>query len=115
MCFKMPSNDEWANSGFGLYMVSEICKLLNGSFCLISYNNFLLIDNHGVKAGETSFHGTAIRMRVPSKKISSAQAIISTIARNGEAEARTIRNAFKTASTPSKGLMAELNINLLNQ
>ena len=107
---KQRSNDAWANSGFGLYMVSEICKLLNGSFCLISYNNFLLIDNHGVKAGETSFHGTAIRMRVPSKKISSAQDIISTIARNGEAEARTIRNAFKTASTPSKGLIAELNI-----
>ncbi len=107
---KQRSNDEWANSGFGLYMVSEICKLLNGSFCLISYNNYLFINNHGVKVGETSFHGTAIRIRVPSKKISNAQAIISTIAKNGEAEARTIRNAFKTASTPSKGLMAELNL-----
>lgn len=70
----------------------------------------MLIDNHGVKIGETSFHGTAIRMRVPSKRIKDAQEIISIIARKGEAEAKTIRNAFKKASMPSKGLMTHLNI-----
>lgn len=107
---KQRSKDEWANSGFGLYMVSEICKYLHGSFCIISYGNYIIIDNHGIKAGGTSFKGTAIRMRVPSKKIASAQNIISQIASQGEAEARTIRNAFKTASMPSKGLMAKLNI-----
>lgn len=107
---KQKSSDEWANSGFGLYMVNEICKHLNGSFCIISYENYMLIDNHGIKTGETSFHGTAIRMRVPSKRISSAQSIISQIASQGETEARTIRNAFKYASTPSKGLMAKLSI-----
>lgn len=107
---KQKSSDEWANSGFGLYMVSEICRHLNGSFCIISYENYMLIDNHGVTTGGTSFKGTAIRMRVPSKKIASAQKIISEIASRGEAEAKTIRNAFKTASTPSRGLMEELNI-----
>lgn len=65
---KQRSHDEWANSGFGLYMVNEICKHLNGSFCIISYGNYMLIDNHGIKYGETNFKGTAIRMRVPSKK-----------------------------------------------
>lgn len=108
---KQRSNDEWANSGFGLYMVNEICRHLNGSFCIISYGNYLLIDNHGMSEGETSYSGTAIRMRVPSKKISSAQSIISHIASQGENEAKTIRNAFKHASTPSKGLVTELKIN----
>ena len=107
---KQNSSDEWANSGFGLYMVNEICKHLNGSFCIISYGNYMLIDNHGIKYGETNFRGTAIRMRVPSKKISNAQTIISQIATQGELEAKTIRNAFKNASMPSKGLMSELNI-----
>lgn len=107
---KQRSRDEWANSGFGLYMVNEICKYLNGSFCIISYGNYMLIDNHGIKYGETNFHGTAIRIRVPSKKISNAQEIISRIASQGEAEAKTIRNAFKYASMPSKGLMIDLNI-----
>ena len=107
---KQKSGDEWANSGFGLYMVSEICRHLNGSFCIISYGNYMLIDNRGVKIGKTSFNGTAIRIRVPSKKISNAQAIISQIASQGEAEARTIKNAFKDASIPSRGLMSKLNI-----
>ena len=107
---KQKSRDEWANSGFGLYMVNEICKHLNGSFCIISYGNYMLIDNHGITCGETNFRGTAIRMRVPTKKISSAQTIISQIAAQGELEAKTIRNAFKNASMPSKGLMSELNI-----
>lgn len=107
---KQRSKDDWANSGFGLYMVSEICRHLNGSFCIISYGNYMLIDNHGIKAGETFFKGTAIRIRVPSKKIASAQNIISEIASRGVTEARAIRNAFKTASTPSRGLMLELNI-----
>lgn len=107
---KQKSEDEWANSGFGLYMVSEICRYLNGSFCIISYGNYMLIDNHGVKIGKTSFDGTAIRIRVPSKKISNAQAIISQIASQGEAEARMIKNAFKSASIPSRGLMSKLNI-----
>lgn len=107
---KQNAKDEWANSGFGLYMVSEICKQLNGNFCIMSYNNYLIIDNHGVKSGETSFEGTAIRIRVPSRKIDSAQSIISKISSQGEAEARTIRNAFKTASIPSKGLMEKLKI-----
>ncbi len=108
---KQKSTDEWANSGFGLYMVSEICKYLNGSFCIISYDDYLMIDDHGVRTGKTAFEGTAIRIRIPSKEIHSAQSIISHIAAQGESEAKTIRNAFKTASLPSRGLMDELNIN----
>ena len=107
---KQKSCNEWANSGFGLYMVNEICKHLNGSFCIVSYGNYMLIDNHGIRYGETNYKGTAIRMRVPSKNILNAQTIISKIAKQGEMEAKTIRNAFKNASMPSKGLMSELNI-----
>lgn len=107
---KQKSDDTWANSGFGLYMVKEICKYLKGSFCIISYGNYILINNHGMKVGETEFEGTAIRMRVPSKKIGNAQSIISQIASQGEVEAKTIRNAFQTASIPSKGLMEDLQI-----
>lgn len=108
--FKPHDCDVWRNSGFGLYMVSQICQKLNGSFCLISYDDALLIDNHGVAEKNTSFHGTAIRIRIPTNHISAAQAIIDEIAAIGQLEARTIKNAFKTASMPSKGLMTQLNI-----
>lgn len=49
---KQKSNDIWTNLGFGLFMVSEICKHLNGSFCLISHDNYILIDNQGVNTQE---------------------------------------------------------------
>ena len=109
---KQKSNDEWENSGFGLYMVSEICKSLNGSFCIVSYGNYMLIDNDKIVYGETNFNGTAVKIRVPFKGISNAQDLISRIANQGEMEARTIRHAFKNASTPSKGLMTELHMDV---
>lgn len=102
---KQKTDDMWANSGFGLFMVSEICKHLNGSFCLVSYDNYILIDNHGIKTGSTYFKGTAIRIRVPCNKIKNAQNIISMIASEGEEQSKSIRNAFKKASLPSKGLI----------
>ena len=105
---KQRSTDEGANSGFGLYMVSEICKKLNGSFCIISDENYLLVDNQGTETGKTSFSGTAIRICISSKEISNAQKIISEICSQGENEAKTIRTAFQTASTPSKGLIEHL-------
>lgn len=102
---KQKSDDMWTNSGFGLFKVSEICKHLNGSFCLVSYGSYILIDNHGINTGSTYFKGTAIRIRVPCDKISNAHDIISMIASRGEEQSKNIRNAFKKASSPSKGLI----------
>lgn len=107
---KQMSNDEWANSGFGLYVVSQICKYLDGSFCLISYGNYLVLDKEGITVGDTYFKGTAIRIKIPTKNIGDAQSIISKIVTQGEMEAKNIRNAFKYASTPSRGLIEKLNI-----
>jgi hypothetical protein len=97
--------DVWSNSGFGLYMVRNICQKLNGSFCLISGEDAILIDHHGTKYKKAAFDGTSIRIRVQTSHISNAQAIIDEIASQGEAEAALIQNAFSTASTPSKGLI----------
>ena len=42
--------------------------------------------------------------------VGSAQRLISQALASGEAQAKTIRNAFKKASLPSRGLMSELGI-----
>lgn len=107
---KQKDDSIWANSGYGLFMISEICKYLNGSFCLISYDNYILIDNHGVNIGDTFLSGTAIRIKVPCNKIVDAQEIISIISKKGAEQAKNIRNAFKIASQPSRGLINDLNI-----
>ena len=69
---------------------------------------YLEMADNQIKQGEIPFCVTALKIRLRSTDIIDAQSIIS--AKNGEAEAKTIRNAFQTASTPSRGLMNELNI-----
>jgi len=102
-------NDEWANSGYGLYMVSEICKELQGEFCVASGNSFLYIKRNGeIKSGKTHFNGTAINISISTNNLSDSKNIISKIAKKGEIEASTIKNAFKKASHPSKGLILDL-------
>lgn len=55
---KQKRNDDiWANSGFGLYTVSEICKKLGGNFCIISYGNYVFVDAENTQIGITSFSG----------------------------------------------------------
>lgn len=105
-----PKNDDtWSNSGFGLFMVSEICKSLNGSFCLISYDNYILVENNQLIVGDTSFEGTAIRISVPCYKVENAKEIISNISSKGEEQSKLIKNSFKKASIPSKGLIDKID------
>lgn len=103
---KNKSDEVWANSGFGLFMVSEICKELDGSFCLASGNKYLKIKSNGkIKVGDTNYAGTAVRITISTLKLSTSKAIIQRIAEQGEEQAKAIRNAFKKASMPSKGLL----------
>ena len=60
-------------------------------------NNKQLID--------TNFHGTALGIRINTSGISNAQQLINQMSTQGTEEAKTIKNAFKESSVPSKGLM----------
>ena len=104
---KKKSYDVWENSGYGLYVASELCKELNGSFCIASSEDYMIVNNKGVSFGKTTFHGTAISIQVSTNLISNANKIIEDISSKGEEEAKNIRNSFKKASVPSKGLMGD--------
>ena len=110
--YKPKNDDIWSNSGFGLFMVSEICKSLNGSFCLISYDNYILVDSNDLKVGDTSFEGTAIRISVPCYKVENAKEIINNISSKGEEQSKLIKNSFKKASIPSKGLIDKIDLDI---
>ena len=108
---KNKSNDIWANSGYGLYITSEICKELNGEFWIISGNKALKIYNSGIMSYDTLFDGTAIGIRFKTSKLNDSQKLITEISKRGEEKAKNIRNAFRDASEPSKSLiMTTLNI-----
>ena len=100
------SNELWANSGFGLFMASEICKRLDGSFYIASGGKYLRADSdNGVIIGDTCISGTAVKITISTSGLANSKAIISEMATQGEMQAKAIRNAFKNASTPSKGLI----------
>lgn len=107
--FKIKSDDIWANSGYGLYMVSEICKFLNGEFIIISTGDYVMINNNGINTGKAAFNGTAITLKVSSEKIKNAQEIIKRISNEGLKEASSNDNAFKNISKSSGGLIDKFN------
>lgn len=103
--------DDWSNSGFGLYMASQICKKLGGEFHIASKNNYLAIQQYRTIDKPTYCLGTAVRMRIKRSELkTAAQLIIDETRREAEQQARGTRTAFKHASLPSRGLMEKLEI-----
>lgn len=100
------SKDIWSNSGFGLYMTSTLCKELGGRFYLSSGKKCLTIDKHSTNFYDTEYQGVAIGLELPTN-IVKAKEIIRDISIEGENEAKNIRNTFKKASKPSKGLIID--------
>lgn len=99
------SSDMWANSGYGLFMISEICKLTEGWFTFVSGCDCLRVFPNTITLYGTHYKGTALGIRIKPSKISSGQLLINQARAKGEETARTIKNAFKKASIPSKGLL----------
>ncbi len=87
-------------------MAREICRNLNGTFTIVSGNQYLSIFSNGhIYTGDTYIQGTAIRMNISTRNLGESKKLIQEIAAQGEEQAKTIRNAFKRASVPSKGLI----------
>lgn len=99
------SNDIWANSGYGLYMISEICKATGGWFTFVSGEGCLRAYPNNTRLYGAHFKGTALGIRVKTSNIGNHQALIDDVRTMGENTAKTIKNAFREASTPSRGLM----------
>ena len=59
-------------------------------------------------SADTHMKGTAVKMTMSVTRLSNANALIQQIAKEGQEQAKMIRNAFKAASTPSKGLIVGL-------
>ncbi len=99
------SQDTWANSGYGLFMISEICKATNGWLTFVSGDNCLRIYPNGSGLYGVHFKGTALGIQIRPSQVVNCQALIDSVRLSGESTAKTIKNSFKGASVPSKGLM----------
>lgn len=78
----MEPKDENGNEGFGLYMISSICKN-NSDFVICSGNKCLKIKSNETTSYETSFKGTAIRLRLHPSQLPNMNKVIPELSKKG--------------------------------
>lgn len=65
---KKREHDNWQNSGFGLYMTSRICRN-GGNFFIVSNDKSLYLTSDQKEDRECNYHGTALRLRIDTRSI----------------------------------------------
>lgn len=78
------------NAGFGLYMISHICNNI-GDFVICSGSKCLVINEKGMYIHETSFNGTAIRIRIKPSKLDTVPELKRMLSLIGSKEAQKYR------------------------
>ena len=76
-------DDEWGNSGFGLYVVSELCGEA-GSLTLISGESGFRVSQQGRAEVSASHAGTALRLVIDTRHVRSIAASLALIVSRGE-------------------------------
>lgn len=99
----MNSDDEWKNSGYGLYMVSQLCDRLGGSFLIASGDNAILLRDKQYKSYDCYLEGTAIQIRIKPSQLAGYSDVAKDILREGEKLAGDI--GFSSASKSSKSIL----------
>ncbi|MGE5456175.1 MAG: hypothetical protein ACM3O4_03625 [Ignavibacteriales bacterium] len=94
----------WVNSGFGLYMASQLCCKLKGSFCIVSGDTAFYLQNDKKEYIDTLHKGTAIRMTLRTDIFFDYDKLISETLKSGTELARKIKYSIKKASESSGGL-----------
>lgn len=97
-------NDEWSNSGYGLYILKELCKTYKGSFTICSNNYAIRYFSSGeTKLYNTSFCGTVVCLRFLTNLNIDFSKERSRIVGEGQKVARQNKGAIKKASKSSGG------------
>mgnify|MGYP003640386916 CR=1 FL=1 len=72
---KSNPKNEWENTGFGLYMTSQLCRLGGGFFIASGYSG-INIDNHGKEHYGSYINGTILSMSINTREFSSSAAAL---------------------------------------
>lgn len=104
--------DPWANSGYGLFMTSQLCRR-GGSFVAISGNGGVIINAVGEERLDCRMSGTAIRLQLQTDRIGELGASLEGLRTLGAKIARDLRQqANVTASMSSRMLFGADNSSL---
>jgi hypothetical protein len=93
--------DYWANSGFGLYMTSSICRE-GGEFLICSGRAGLSLKDDEKEEITMETAGTALRLRIRPSRVSKLSTRLAALSKAGEAMARELKGAVVNASAASR-------------
>lgn len=101
---KPTRNDEWANSGYGLFMTSQLCAR-GGSFMICSGDAALLLERDEETVLPARFAGTALRLGIYVPEIGNLNEMLSAFNKRGEEIAgQNVPAARPSASKSSRML-----------
>ncbi len=80
--------DIWANSGFGLYMLSRICEIA-GTFTLLSGTKAIVMAKGNYETYDAFFKGTAIGMTLYINRLEDTKKLLPRLVKEGELKARS--------------------------
>lgn len=84
---KKRRDDEWQNSGFGLYMISRICRN-GGDFFIVSNDKGIFLDGKSKQDIACKYKGTALRLCIDTSRISSYNDMLAQYRNEGFAAAK---------------------------
>jgi hypothetical protein len=94
---KIDETNIWANSGYGLFMTSQICKL-GGSFVLTSGSKGVFLSETHERLFDIRSQGTALNLTLSTDKLESLSLMLTRLR-----ESDVVKNAPLTPSTASLG------------
>lgn len=109
---RVDRDNPWHNSGFGLYMISRICRL-GGSFLICSGDHGIALDENGKRHIDLGHRisGTAVRMVLNTSKLTDLSQMLARFRNDGYEIARKIKGVgIYTASAASQMLSRDFII-----
>lgn len=103
------TNDEWKNSGYGLYMTNRLCRN-GGSFFICSGDSGLELKEKSKKYFNTLFCGTAIRLGFDTRRIETISKALEKYNKEGIKIAKRLKGLTNIgASTASRMLLTDFD------
>lgn len=96
--------DPWANSGYGLFMSSQLC-LRGGTFVIISGDGGLLIQNHEQLKLDCTLKGTAIRLQFDVPDIQELNCALEGLRQRGAEIAGTLKQVANLSASMSSRML----------
>ena len=100
---------DWKNSGYGLYMVSQMCVELGASFIIASGNSAIRMNKENGKIistrYDTAIRGTSVQIRIRPSQNCNYEKIRSEIVKRGEEIAKNKEYTIHSASKSSRGFL----------